>query len=141
MARPVPKHEITNPFKKKGDHWKLGFHTGVDYACSVGTNVVAADDGRVLEAGKVSWGDSYGTAVVIKHSHIHQAVYAHLSEVLVKKGDRVTLGQLIGKSGNTGNSTGPHLHFEVRKSPYKYTAESMVDPDVLISVKRKDSAL
>jgi murein DD-endopeptidase MepM/ murein hydrolase activator NlpD len=134
MALPVPsKFKITTVYRRPGKHWSCGYHTGVDFAVPTGTPIYAASSGKVLEAAtQVSWGSSYGTSVVIDHGQGRRAVYAHLSKLLVKKGDAVTDGQLIGMSGNTGNSTGPHLHFEVRVSPWKY-ANKDVDPDILIS--------
>jgi murein DD-endopeptidase MepM/ murein hydrolase activator NlpD len=133
MASPVPsKFKITTVYRRPGKHWSCGYHTGVDFAVPTGTPIYAAGSGKVLEsATSVSWGSSYGTSAVIDHGSGQRAVYAHLSKLLVKKGDIVTEGQLIGMSGNTGNSTGPHLHFEVRVSPWKY-ANKDIDPAELI---------
>jgi murein DD-endopeptidase MepM/ murein hydrolase activator NlpD len=85
----------------------------------IGTNVVAAHGGTVVKAGPNGAGDgpAYGNAIVIKHGNGLYTQYAHLSRVDVKVGQVVTTGQHIGLSGNTGNSTGPHLHFEVRTTP------------------------
>jgi len=146
MASPVPsKFKITTVYRRPGKHWSCGYHTGVDFAVPTGTPITAATDGKVLEAATaVSWGGSYGTSVVIDHGGGVRAVYAHLSRLDVKKGAKVTEGQQIGLSGNTGNSTGPHLHFETRVAPFKY-ANKDVDPAVVIgkvktSVKAKVAA-
>lgn len=88
-------------------------HTGIDYALYQGTPVLAALDGRVSRT--AHFGDGYGTHVVLEHEGNLQTVYAHLSRVNVRYGETVREGQVIGASGNTGNSTGPHLHFEVRR--------------------------
>lgn len=85
-------------------------HHGTDYACSPGTPVVSVGDGVVISAG---WNGGYGNAIDIRHSNKYVSRYGHLSKILVKKGQRVSQGDLIAKSGNTGRSTGPHLHFEM----------------------------
>lgn len=129
MASPVPKKfKITTSYHKPGKWWSLGYHTGVDFAVPIGTPVSACKDGKVLEAKSgVSWGNAYGNAIIIDHGDGIHAIYAHLSEIKVKKGQKVTAGELIGKSGNSGNSTGPHLHLETRVAPWKYGNKD-VDP-------------
>ncbi len=97
-------------------------HYGVDLACDVGSNVMAADGGTVIFAG---YSGSYGYVVMIDHQNGMETRYAHNSRLLVSKGDKVYQGQHIAESGNTGRSTGPHLHFEVRvggeaKNPLNY---------------------
>jgi murein DD-endopeptidase MepM/ murein hydrolase activator NlpD len=133
MASPIKNGKISTPFGKKGTHWSKGFHTGVDYAVPVGTDVLAVADG-VIE--KANWGKSYGIQIVQRiglHSKKQWCIYAHLSESLVKAGDQVKKGQKIAESGNTGNSTGPHLHFEVRNN-IRWSAGTEVNPkDVLKS--------
>jgi murein DD-endopeptidase MepM/ murein hydrolase activator NlpD len=133
MVNPVPNYKVTTPYKREGKLWKLGYHTGVDYKAPAGTLVVAAQAGRVLEVSKqVSWGESYGTAVIVLHRDMTRAIYAHLSKTLVVKGQTLEMGERIGKVGSTGNSTGAHLHFEVRKgnngtgAGYKYGDD--IDP-------------
>jgi murein DD-endopeptidase MepM/ murein hydrolase activator NlpD len=87
-------------------------HRAIDVAAPVGALVTAADRGRVIRAG---WSDlGYGNFVVIDHNIDYVTVYAHLSKVLVHGGEIVAQGQPIGLVGSTGNSTGPHLHFEIR---------------------------
>lgn len=86
-------------------------HKGIDLAVSIGTTVYAADGGTVVEA---QYSGSYGNVVMIDHQNGQETRYAHNSKLLVKKGDKVYQGQPIAKSGNTGRSTGPHVHFEIR---------------------------
>lgn len=115
MTNPVPGYKVTTPYKRAGSWWKLGYHTGIDYKAPVGTNVVAAQDCRVLEVSqRCSWGEAYGTAIVVLHRDMTRAIYAHLSKTLVSRGQELRAGDKIGKVGSTGNSTGAHLHFEVR---------------------------
>lgn len=96
------------------------FHGAIDYGVSVGTPVYAAADGVVMSTANLS--TSYGTYVVIRHGNGLQSYYAHgtYGSICVTPGQTVKKGQKIMLSGNTGNSSGPHLHFEVRKSPYNY---------------------
>nr|MYW55847.1 peptidoglycan DD-metalloendopeptidase family protein [Streptomyces sp. SID8376] len=94
-------------------------HSGQDYAVPTGTPVMAAHGGTVVKAGGNGAGDgpAYGNAIVIKHGNKTYSQYAHLSSVNVKVGQVVKTGQKIALSGNTGNSSGPHLHFEIRTTP------------------------
>jgi murein DD-endopeptidase MepM/ murein hydrolase activator NlpD len=87
------------------------FHYGTDMAAPWGTPFYAAGDGLVLHAGPMS---GYGNAIMIQHANGDVTVYGHESKVLVTVGEKVRAGQLIGLVGSVGNSTGPHLHFEVR---------------------------
>ncbi len=86
------------------------FHTGVDIDAPYGAPVRATADGVVSHAGR--FGD-YGKAVVIEHGHGYSTLYGHLSQVLVKEGQKVKAGDIIGRVGSTGRSTGAHLHYEV----------------------------
>ena len=97
------------------------YHGAIDWAIPSGTTVVAAADGVVMSTANLT--GSYGTYVVIRHANGLQSYYAHgiKGSIVVKPGDTVKQGQKIMLSGNTGNSSGPHLHFEVRKSPYNYS--------------------
>ncbi|MFA3877199.1 peptidoglycan DD-metalloendopeptidase family protein [Streptomyces sp. MMCC 100] len=110
---PVETYELSASFGSGGARW-ANRHTGQDFAVPVGTPVRSVGAGRVL---KVSCGGAFGIQVVIQHAGGYCTQYAHLAAVAVDQGDRVDAGQWIGQSGTTGNSTGPHLHFEVRVTP------------------------
>lgn len=87
------------------------FHAGLDFAAQMGTPVFATADGKIQDAERIS---GYGNCINIDHGYNYTTRYAHLSEILVKPGQEVKRGELIGKVGSTGKSTGPHLHYEVR---------------------------
>jgi murein DD-endopeptidase MepM/ murein hydrolase activator NlpD len=89
-------------------------HTGIDLTAPTGTKVYATGDGRVIKAGYSTGG--YGIKVFIDHGFGYKTLYAHLNKTFVKKGQKVKRGELIGEVGNTGRSTAPHLHYEVRKN-------------------------
>ncbi len=89
------------------------FHGGVDLKAAYGTDVPAAASGEVIFAGEQG---SYGTLVVLKHDDGVETRYAHLSSTAVKPGERVEAGQVVGRVGSSGRSTGAHLHFEVRRN-------------------------
>ena len=120
---------ITSPFG-----WRylslLGgrnYHTGVDIGAAGGTNILAANSGKVIKAG---WNNSYGYMVMVDHGGGIVTLYAHSSKLLVKTGDVVTRGQAIALIGSTGMSTGNHLHFEVRvngayQNPLNYITPSV----------------
>lgn len=98
------------------------YHKGVDWSTPTGTSVVASCGGTVAKAG---WGSGYGYVVYINHEDGRQTRYGHLSKILVTSGQKVSQGQKIALSGNTGVSTGPHLHFEIlingsQVNPLKY---------------------
>lgn len=107
--------EISSPFG-----WRINpftglshLHEGVDFAVPVGTPVLAVANGEVAIAGNVN---GYGLTVIMRHDqNTRESRYAHLSKILVKPGQQVTQGTVIGLAGNTGWSTGPHLHFEWRQ--------------------------
>lgn len=110
-------------------------HKGLDIAAELGTNIYAAEEGLVVSAGWNSGG--YGNVVMIDHMNGYQTVYGHMSAVVAVEGQYVTKGELIGLIGSTGNSTGPHCHFEVRyegvcKDPASYLNTMPV------TVKKKD---
>lgn len=86
-------------------------HTGIDIATAYGSEIHAAFGGRVDTA---TWLGSYGRTIIIDHGNGFATLYAHASRLLVRKGEEVTSGEVIAKVGSTGNSTGPHVHFEVR---------------------------
>ncbi len=95
-----------------GSRWG-GTHTGIDLAGAAGSQVVAADGGKVIFAG---WSGGYGKLIKIQHDNGYITYYAHLSSINVSVGQKVAKKEFIGRVGSTGNSTGPHLHFEIRKN-------------------------
>jgi len=99
-----------------GPRWGR-MHEGLDIAVNTGTPVKAAAAGKVSFAG---WNGAYGYLVKIDHGNGVETRYAHNSRLLVKAGDRVTAGQVVARSGNTGRSTGPHVHFEIRLNGRAY---------------------
>ncbi|WP_405770458.1 M23 family metallopeptidase [Streptomyces sp. NBC_01538] len=110
---PVETYELSASFGSGGDRWANG-HTGQDFAVPIGTPVRAVGAGTVVS---VSCGGAFGIEIVIEHPGGYYTQYAHLAAVTVDQGQRVSPGQWIGQTGTTGNSTGPHLHFEVRVTP------------------------
>ncbi|MEG3630220.1 M23 family metallopeptidase [Streptomyces poriticola] len=111
---PVPGGTIGTPYHQTGSMWSSGYHTGTDFVVPTGTSLKAVGAGTVVSAG---WAGAYGNQVVIKLADGYYAQYAHLSSLSVSTGQSVTAGQQVGLSGSTGNSTGPHLHFEIRTTP------------------------
>ncbi|GAA2607993.1 MULTISPECIES: M23 family metallopeptidase [Streptomyces] len=130
---PVKKYSLSASFAQNGGMWAHK-HSGQDFAVPIGTNVVAAHGGTVVKAGGNGAGDgpAYGNAIVVKHGNGTYSQYAHLSKINVKIGQVVKTGQSIAKSGNTGNSSGPHLHFEIRTTP---NYGSAVDPVAFLKSK------
>jgi murein DD-endopeptidase MepM/ murein hydrolase activator NlpD len=113
LANPEPGATVTSGFGVRTDPL-LGIpalHPGIDFRSPVGRKVPATAAGTVTHAG---WDGGYGKMVEIDHGNGYATRYGHLSEVDVKVGEKVKLGQIIGKSGTTGRSTGPHLHYEIR---------------------------
>ena len=97
------------------------FHQGMDFSANVGTPVYVTGNGRVVETG---WQQGFGNTVVIDHGYDYKTRYAHLSKILVRKGQEVIRGEEIAEVGNTGKSTGPHLHYEVL---YKGKAQNPIN--------------
>lgn len=122
---PLSKRIITSPFGYRNHpvtgQW--GMHVGCDYRAPVGTEVFACADGRILSTGMV---EDYGKYVIIKHRNGYTSLYGHLSRILVNKNQTIFEGMKIAESGNTGISTGPHLHFEIRKNG------NAIDPENLL---------
>ncbi|MFF7608772.1 peptidoglycan DD-metalloendopeptidase family protein [Streptomyces parvulus] len=110
---PVEAYELSAAYGSGGSRW-ANRHTGQDFAVPVGTPVRSVGAGRVVQ---VACGGAFGIQVVVEHAGGYYTQYAHLASAAVDQGDRVRPGQWIGQSGSTGNSTGPHLHFEVRVTP------------------------
>ncbi|MCS6971854.1 MAG: M23 family metallopeptidase [Turneriella sp.] len=113
FVHPV-RGKITSGFGLRRDPFteKHRFHKGIDIACPIGTPVVASAEGTVIFTGSKK---GYGKTVVLEHRNGYQTLYGHLDRILVKPGDKVKQGEKIALSGTTGRSTGPHLHFEVRR--------------------------
>jgi murein DD-endopeptidase MepM/ murein hydrolase activator NlpD len=109
-----------------GGAWSTGVHTGEDYAAPTGTTVMAAASGTVVYAG---YDGAYGNRVVIQHDDGYYTTYNHLSQINVSVGQEVTVGDKIGEVGNTGNSFGSHLHFEVTQGGDGWSGGSFIDPD------------
>ncbi|MBR1535477.1 MAG: M23 family metallopeptidase [Treponema sp.] len=116
MQLPLSKKIITSEFGYRtspiSGKWK--FHAGIDLAAPVGTEVFACKHGLVAASSENH--EVYGKYIDIRHDNATVSRYAHLSKIMVKKGERVSTGQTIGLVGTTGMSTGPHLHFEVREN-------------------------
>ena len=123
MATNIPltgKFRVTCEFKRKGN-WACGWHTGIDMVCD-NDKIYSSCDGEVTRTG---WDDSYGNFIVVKNDtdgKYHW--FCHLSKINVSKGQRVSRTSVIGVMGNTGNSTGKHLHFEIRNTSNKYADNS-----------------
>ncbi|OYV29956.1 MAG: peptidase M23 [Thiomonas sp. 20-64-9] len=126
-SSPLPGAKITSPFGMRLHPVKgrREMHEGVDYAAHIGTPVPSVAEGRVKFAGMQS---GYGNVVKIGHPGGFETVYAHLSSIAVKPGQTVSEGELIGKTGNSGTSTGPHLHFEF------HSAGRLADPQRMASL-------
>ena len=121
---PVEGATIGTEYGVPGEHWSTGYHTGVDFAAPEGTTVMAAGSGTVVEAG---WDDAYGNRIVIEHENGYYTTYNHLSDIDVEVGQEVMAGDAIGEVGNTGNSFGAHLHFEVTQGGDGWSGGDFVD--------------
>ncbi len=128
---PLKEVEISSPYGERGRK----FHQGTDLRAPMGTPVYAAADGEVVYVGSKIRG--YGRMIVIKHSGNFYTVYAHHSKNLVKSGEKVEIGQMIAKSGKSGHSSGPHLHFELRRGTQSFDPEYALNGYLKSSVNRK----
>ena len=138
QAQPTPEKPAPWPYGDGQFVWPVqggvisqGFragHRAIDIAARIGTPVYAADNGIVIKSGYSK--DGYGGRVIIDHQIDYVTLYAHLSQALVEVGDVVQKGQLIGYVGSTGNSTGPHIHFEIRDFGF------LVDPRTLLGAEQ-----
>lgn len=111
----------TDPFTKK-----RAYHAGLDIANRTGTRVTAAQYGKVIFAG---YRGNYGKTIIIMHPNGYKTIYAHLSKITIKRGQAVKQREIIGSIGNTGRSTGPHLHFEVHQN------NKVIDPLKVLKYK------
>lgn len=134
MTAPSP-YPVGTRYRAPGKHWQLKYHTGVDYLAPVGSVVRAPTNSVIVFTGRYGgWGSAYGNHVVGQTrlgGVTYQWIVAHLSKITVKKGQVLSTGQQVGLSGATGNVTGPHVHFEVRVSPFTYGKD--VNPSVLVN--------
>lgn len=117
-------------------------HDGMDFASPTGTPVYATGNGTVTAAG---WNGAYGNSIDISHGYNYMTRYAHLSQVLVKPGQQVSRGDLIGKVGSTGKSTGSHLHYEVRfkdvpQNPVNYYFQDLTPEEYALMVEEAENA-
>ncbi len=113
LGAPVSKKTITSPFGIRQDPFTKNKkqHKGIDFAGKIGTELYAVAPGRVVSAGERS---GYGTTVEIDHGLGFTTLYAHLSKIMVSRGDWIRPGTVVGLGGSSGRSTGPHLHYEIR---------------------------
>jgi murein DD-endopeptidase MepM/ murein hydrolase activator NlpD len=136
---PVGSFVLTSPFGDRISPFtnKVDVHSGIDLAAREGTPVIAAGNGRVVFAGRfplsrnVRWW-RYGNVVVLVHGERYMTVYAHLEEILVRRGQQVERGEQIATVGNTGWSTSPHLHYEIRVAPEDGGEPVPMDPRIYI---------
>ncbi|MFG3203997.1 M23 family metallopeptidase [Streptomyces sp. NPDC048192] len=114
FVAPIANSYVSTGYKASSSLWASGSHTGIDFHAASGTAVHAVGAGTVVSTG---WGGAYGNQIVIRMADGMYTQYGHLSSIGVSVGQRVVPGQQIGLSGATGNTTGPHLHFEARTTP------------------------
>ncbi|KKK37562.1 hypothetical protein WQ57_12540 [Mesobacillus campisalis] len=133
-------HPQAEGIQGQTDHWiwpaggeitdtygtREGLHKGIDIASRLGSPVYAVDGGIIT---KSYYSSTYGHVVFIKHENQFETVYAHLHKRHAFEGEKVKQGELIGVMGNTGDSSGVHLHFEVHQQQWTYSKENAVDPD------------
>jgi len=132
LLYPVPASSVvTQTFAEHVHAARLNgwtnYNGGVDWAVPTGTPIVAAQAGQVNAARRDATG--YGTHLRIQHEDGYETIYGHMLDFAVKVGDKIGMGQVIGRSDNTGNSTGPHLHFELRKNGVP------IDPMLLLTAQ------
>jgi murein DD-endopeptidase MepM/ murein hydrolase activator NlpD len=128
MALPIKNGKITTAYKKPGKMWSKGYHTGVDFAVPIGTPVLAVADGKIENA---NWGKSYGKQVVQKVDG-GWVIYAHLNAVRAKPGKIAKKGEVIGEVGTTGNSSPPHIHYEMSYN-IRWSAGKDIDPKAILA--------
>lgn len=124
-------YTVGTPFGKPGSLWSSGYHTGQDFPAATGTPVIASAGGMVTFAGKSG---KYGNRVEITHANGYVTTYSHLSLIDVRRFQPVTQGQRVGLVGTTGNTTGAHLHFEMKiggrfVDPMKYMGATVPVPE------------
>lgn len=126
MDSPLKDYRLTSQFGYRINPVSgvAGIHTGTDMAAAKGTPIYAVADGTVMSA---AWDDGYGYNIKIRHGENTVTVYAHCSRLCVKEGDTIRKGEKIAEVGSTGNSTGNHLHFEIRKDNIKIDPAQVLD--------------
>lgn len=129
-------------YRKDPIYGSSKFHEGLDFSASIGTPVYATADGEITVAKREA---GYGNCIDIDHGYNYLTRYAHLSEILVKEGSQVKRGQMIGKVGSTGKSTGPHLHYEVRfkgeaQNPVNYYFMDLTPEEYVEMIQMADNA-
>lgn len=121
MASPLKNPKVSQPWGRPNPRYACKRHTGIDFAAPVGTPIFAVANGVIED---VITDKSYGKVVILRCSSAEKKIvhiwYCHLSRQDVKKGQKVEEGFQLGLTGNTGNSTGPHLHLETRVAPFRY---------------------
>jgi len=131
---PLKGYRVNSPFglRRLSVEAKARLHKGVDMAAPNGTPVYATAPGRVIRAGYQAGG--YGNFIEVKHPNGMTSLYAHLSRIGVVKGERVGTEQVIGRVGSTGFSTGPHLHFEVRRAGQQVNPAKVVGTEYEVKI-------
>ncbi len=130
FSSPINGGVLTSKFGYRSSPFtgQTRYHPGIDIRAEIGTPVYAARDGQVLEVGVLNL---YGNYIIIKHRGDYQTMYGHLKEAMVNEGQVVKAGELVALSGNSGKSTGPHLHFEIRRN------KRPIDPLRITALKNK----
>ena len=115
IANPLPGHSISSTFGVRKDPLlgTLAMHSGMDFRAPMGSDACVTAAGIVISAG---WKGGYGRMVEVQHAGGFTTRYGHLSKILVKQGQKLSAGDIVGKVGSSGRSTGPHLHYEVRRN-------------------------
>jgi len=128
LARPIGAARMSSGYGTRIDPFngRLARHTGQDFAGGYGSKIFAAADGVVADTG---WQTGYGKAIDVTHGYGLSTKYGHLSKILVKDGQHVKKGQVIGLEGSTGRSTGPHLHYEVRYNNVPLNPKNFLNAD------------
>ena len=111
-VKPLKSFVVTSPYGSRENNGKTELHKGADLAAEEGSKIYAVYDGEVTTAENDA---SYGSYIILRHSDGTETLYAHCSQLLVKKGDKVSAGQEIAVIGSTGDADGTHLHFELHK--------------------------